>query len=145
MSVSGLEATAVNVPGSESMQAVDAWPSAAGLGLFLFMALLALGWLFVPLLAGCLRSGLPVRRRARRPLEPVSFGSSQKAHRSPRHAVLLHRGLLGAFFMALVALFLVPAAAALRGLGTAVIPAAIAFALPMLLVTLHARRRSTRG
>ena len=51
---------------------------------------------------------------------------------------------MGAVFMALVALFLVPAAAALPALGSRVIPAAIAFALPMLLVTLHARRRSTR-
>ena len=133
----------MNLPGPESTQTVVALPSADGLALFV---LLLLGLVAsVPLLAGVVRRRLPVRPDSTRPLEPVSFGSSQKAHRSPRHAVLLHRGLMGAVFMALVALFLVPAAAALTALGVRVIPAAIAFALPMLLVTLHARRRSTRG
>jgi len=140
---SGLEATVVNVPGPDPTQAVAALPSADGLSLF--VALLLGLTASVPLIAGLLRRRLPVRPDSTRALEPVSFGSSQRAHRSPRHAVLLHRGLMGAVFMALVALFLVPAAAALGTLGARVIPAAIAFALPMLLVTLHARRRSTRG
>jgi hypothetical protein len=101
-------------------------------------------WL-VPLLAAALRAGLPEARRRLRALEPVAFGSSQKARRSPRHAVLLHRGLLGSFFMALVALALLPAATRLGTLGLSLIPVALAFALPALLVTLHARRRGQDG
>jgi len=108
--------------------------------LFLLMALI--GLLFVPLAAMLLRRRLPARPGREAIVEPIVFGGSQKARRSPRHAVLLHRGLMGSLFMALIALSLVPAAAALRELGTALIPAAMAFVLPTLLVTLHARQRS---
>lgn len=142
MNLPGFESTQAVMSTQASTQAVVAPPSAAGLWLFVLSVLLLSAAL--PALAGLVRRRLPIRSDALRLLEPVSFGSSQKAQRSPRHAVLLHRGLMGALFMALVALFLMPAAAALTTLGTGVIPAAIAFALPMLLVTLHARRRSTR-
>lgn len=102
----------------------------------------------VPALAACLRSALPPRRawhesgpRAKPVrVEEVVFGGSQKARRSPRHAVLLHRALLGAYFMAVAALMLVPAALALRSLGPAVVSAALWLVLPVLLVTLHAER-----
>jgi hypothetical protein len=108
----------------------------------LFFLAVLIGLLLVPLLAMLLRRSLPVRPGREVTVEPIVFGGSQKARRSPRHAVLLHRGLMGSLFMALIALSLVPAAAALRELGTALVPAALAFALPTLLVTLHARRRS---
>jgi len=106
---------------------------------FVISALLALS--AAPLLGAALRSRLPRGRRPAHRLEPVVFGVSQKARRSPRHAVLLHRGLLSSFFMALVALALLPAATRLGEIGLPVIPVALAFALPSLLVTLHARRR----
>lgn len=110
----------------------------------LFILAVLIGLLVAPLAAMTLRLRLPVRAHREAPAarEPINFGGSQKARRSPRHAVLLHRGLMGAVFMALVALTLVPAAVSLRTLGTRVIPIALAFALPTLLVTLHARRRS---
>lgn len=116
--------------------------SAAGGGLFI--GVLISGIVGIPLLAALIRRVLPDRRGGARVLEPASFGDSQKSRRSPRHAVLLHRGLVGALFMALLALLLVPAVASLSDLGPAAIPAAIAFALPTLLVTIHARRRSLR-
>jgi hypothetical protein len=97
-------------------------------------------WL-APLVAGAFRSGLAERRRASRVLEPVAFGPSPRVRRSPRHAVLRHRGLLASFFTALVALALLPAAIGLGALGRPLIPIALAFAMPALLVTLHARRR----
>jgi hypothetical protein len=94
-----------------------------------------------PSLAAALRPGLSGTRRRRRSVEPVAFGPSPRSRRSPRHAVLRHRGLLASFFTALVAVALLPATIRLRTLGLSLIPAALAFALPGLLVTLHARRR----
>ena len=110
----------------------------------LFILAVLTGLLMAPLAAMTLRLRLPARPHRENPAarEPIVFGGSQKARRSPRHAVLLHRGLMGSVFMALIALSLVPAAASLRELGTSVIPTALAFVLPTLLVTLHARRRS---
>ena len=103
--------------------------------------LTALGLLAaVPLAAALLRRALPARRAVTVPVEEVAFGVSQKARRSPRHAVLLHRGLLGAFFVAIVALVLVPAAVALRALSVEVIPASLWLVLPTLLVVIHAGR-----
>ncbi|MCP4905184.1 MAG: hypothetical protein GY910_09400 [bacterium] len=110
----------------------------------LFVGLTVVAVTLVPCLAATLRRALPVRPRETRPLEPASFGHSQKARRSPRHAILLHRGLVGALFVALAALFLIPAAAALSAIGVAAIPSAMAFVLPTLLVTLHARHRTAR-
>ena len=146
--MSGFEASAVSSPGFGTTldQAGSTLVSGPMLfeGLTLYVGLAVAGAALVPLLAAVLRRGLPVGRRPTQPLEPVSFGSSQKARRSPRHAILQHRGLVGNFFMALVALFLFPAVASLTTLGAAAIPAAIAFVLPTLLVTIHARRRATR-
>ena len=119
-------------------------PLFAGSGGGLFVGLLIAGVVGLPLLASVIRRLVPDRRMAARAVEPISFGDSQKSSRSPRHAVLLHRGLVGAFFMALLALLLIPAVASLMDLGPAAIPAAIAFVLPTLLVTIHARRRSLR-
>ena len=96
----------------------------------LFLMAVLAGLFFVPALAALVRSQVPVRPSASLVVQAITFGTSQKARRSPRHAVLLHRGLMGSFFMALVALLIVPAAA-------------LAIALPTLLVTLHARRRSS--
>ena len=109
----------------------------------LFLMAVLAGLFFVPALAALVRSQVPLRPGAAPIVEPIAFGTSQKARRSPRHAVLLHRGLMGSFFMALIALAIVPAAASLSSLGVAAIPEALAFALPTLLVTLHARRRSS--
>ncbi len=158
--MSGLEASTVSFPGTETMHSDAAPMLSTGLmasdglmtpdglmtsdGLRLFIGLAVAAASLVPLLAAGLRRGLPTGRCAPQPLEPVCFGTSQKVRRSPRHAILQHRGLIGTFFMALVALWLLPAVASLRALGGAVIPAALAFVLPTLLVTIHARRRSTR-
>lgn len=106
----------------------------------LFLLLVLVLFAAVPLAAAGLRRALPRGKALPRPLEEVEFGISQKARRSPRHAVLLHRGLLGAFFMAVVALALVPAAVSLRTLGADVLQTALWLVLPTLLVTLHARR-----
>jgi len=109
----------------------------------LFLIAVLAGLFFIPALAALVRSQVPVRPGASPIVGAITFGTSQKARRSPRHAVLLHRGLMGSFFTALVALSVVPAAASLSSLGAAAIPSALAFALPTLLVTLHARRRSS--
>ncbi len=108
----------------------------------LFVLIVLAGLVLVPSLSGVVRRGLPLRRRASRRLEAVEFGLSQKSRRSPRHAVLLHRGLMGMFFMALLALTAIPAALALSDLGVRAVSAMLAFVLPTLFVTLHARRRS---
>lgn len=107
-----------------------------------FVASLLLLPLAVPALASLLRAGLPEARRRPVAVEPVAFGVSQKARRSPRHAVLLYRGLMGSFFTALVALALLPVATRLGEVGLGLIPIALAFALPSLFVSLHARGRS---
>ncbi len=96
----------------------------------------------LPLLAGLVRRALPRNERVASPVPPIVFGLSPKARPSPRHAVLLHRGLIGAVFFLVLALTVVPAAVALGATGEAVIPAVFAFVLPTLLVGLHVRRRS---
>lgn len=96
----------------------------------------------LPALASVLRTRLPAARRHPVELEPVEFGVTQKARRSPRHAVLLHRGLMASFFTALVALLLLPASARLADVGVGLIPIALAVALPSMWVSLHARSRS---
>ena len=106
--------------------------------LFLLISLALLA--AVPLAAALLRRALPARRIVAQPVDEIVFGVSQKARRSPRHAVLLHRGLLGAFFMSLVALVLVPGGVALRRLGVDVIQAGLWLVLPMLVVVIHAGR-----
>lgn len=108
----------------------------ASLFLLVVLAMLAA----MPLLAASLRRSLPARHSAPVPVEEVEFGVSQKTRRSPRHAVLLHRGLLSAYFMGVVALALVPGALALRAMGVGVVQTALWLVLPTLLVTLHAGR-----
>ena len=78
-------------------------------------------------------------------MPPIEFGVALASRRSPRHAVRRHRGLVGSFFIAQIALFLLLALGALRELGLSVMPATGAFVLPTLLVILHARRRSERA
>ena len=119
------------------------WTDGSRMSAMLFLMAVLAGLFFVPALAALVRSQIPVRPGASPVVEAIIFGTSQKARRSPRHAVLLHRGLIGSFFMALVALSVVPVAASLSALGAAAIPVALAIALPTLLVTLHARRRSS--
>ena len=106
--------------------------------LFLLTALALLA--AMPLAAEGLRRALPARRAEILPVAEIEFGASQKARRSPRHAVLLHRGLLGAFFMALLALALLPAAVSLRSVGVGVVQTALWLVLPTLLVVVHAGR-----
>ena len=98
----------------------------------------------VPASAAVLRRALPPRSGLSPRLEPVHFGQSPKVRRSPRHAVLLHRALMSGFFVAVIGLSLLPAAVALREVGATLISGALAFVLPTLLVTLHARQGSRR-
>jgi len=96
----------------------------------------------VPLVAWLVRRRLPSARRVSIPLEPVVFGVSQKALRSPRHAVLPHRPLLMTVLVAVLAMFVLPGIVALRGLGVAGLQVTIALVLPTLVVALHARQRN---
>jgi MFS family permease len=122
-----------------SMGAARVEPSA--IGWVVFVLLIGIAVLGVPLGAALVRRFLPARERRRAPLAPMSFGSSQKVKRSPRHAVLLHRSLIVSLFIALVVFFLVPGVLAIRMLGVSAIQVGLTLALPTLLVTLHARRR----
>lgn len=99
--------------------------------------------LVLPALAAALRRSLPAARRQSATLAPVAFGRSPRARPSPRHAVLLHRGLVGSFVLTLVGLAILPAAAAFRDAGPALLPGLFGLVLPILVVTLHARRRSS--
>ena len=119
-----------------------ATPSPSVVGPLLFVCALLLGLAAVPSFAWLLRHALPRASRARIDVEPVHFGVSERARRSPRHAVLLHRALLTTAFLVPIALVLVPSIVALRALGPRGLQSAIALVLPVLLVTLHARRRS---
>jgi len=116
--------------------------SPSAIGFLVFVLLLLAGVGAIPLAAGLLRLWLPSGRREPQPVEPVRFGASQRTQRSPRHAILLHRSLLTTAFIVLIAILLVPCLVALRALGVEGLQVAIALALPTLLVTLHARRRS---
>ena len=113
--------------------------------------------LLLPTAARFLRRGLPPNAiaaaadddpsvRARRDgsvvLEPVTFGLSLRARRSPRHAVQQYRTLLAGIFSTLLAGVAWPGLLALRSLGAPALQVAMAFAFPTLLVVLHARRRA---
>jgi hypothetical protein len=89
--------------------------SSSAVGFLAFVVLLLASVAAVPLAARGIRHFLPASRRPPIPVEPVRFGSSQMTRRSPRHAVLLHRSLLTTAFIVLIALFLIPCAAVLRG------------------------------
>lgn len=113
-------------------------------GWLVFAVLLATATAVIPCLAWALRRRLPVAARNPILLEPVDFGRSQLARRSPRHAVLLHRTLMLAAFIAVLAVVLLPAVAGLRARGAAGLELAIALVFPTLLVALHARQREAR-
>lgn len=95
----------------------------------------------VPLGAWLLRRGLPPECRVPIRLDPVVFGTSQKALRSPRQAVLQHRTLMTAVFVAVLVVCLLPGMVALRRLGIPGLQVAIGLVLPTLLVALHAHQR----
>ena len=107
-----------------------------------FVTLVVASAAAIPCLAWVVRRQLPLARRVPIPLEPIVFGFSPKARRSPRHAVLQHRSLMATAFIAVLALFLLPGIAAVRGLGVVGLQAAIGLVLPTLLVVLHARQRN---
>ena len=120
----------------------------AATGWLVFLALAAVSVGLAPALAGALGRALPRRagsRHGESPSDSLEAGIAPHSRRSPRHAVRRHRGLVGSFFLALIALFLLIVLGALGELGLSVIPATVAFVLPTLLVILHARRRSERA
>lgn len=108
-----------------------------------FFGLLAGALVAIPALAWVVRLGLPARARTRAPVEPIPFGQSPRAQRSPRQPVRMHRTLLATALLTLPALLLLLGVGALRREGIAGLEGALALVLPSLLVTLHARRRST--
>lgn len=107
-----------------------------------FVGLLALALVAIPTAAALVRRALPEDLRGKRPVPPIAFGHSPHAQRSPRHPVRMHRTLLAS------ALLLLPAVIVLLGVGVlgrdglAAVEGALALCLPILLVSLHARRRS---
>ena len=128
---SGLAASAPALPGEVAL----AW--------LCFVALLALALVAIPVAAALVRLGLPGSGRSMRSVEPIAFGHSPHAQRSPRQPVRLHRTLLATALLALPALLLLLAVGLIRDDGVAAVRNALALVLPMLVVTLHARRRST--
>jgi hypothetical protein len=127
---------------AESLSSAPAFSQSA-LGWLVFVALVATAGSVIPMLAWILRRRLPASRRDPIPLDPVAFGTSPKIGRSPRHAVIQHRTLMLAVFIALLAMILLPGIAMLRSLGVTGLQAMIALVLPTLLVALHARPRNT--
>ena len=119
--------------------------SVSAAGWFVFVGLVLGVALARPAIARLVRRGLPRARRGRFEVEPVAFGLSPEPIRSPRHAVLQHRSLLTALFTALLGMLLVPGMAALRSVGVGGLTTAFFLVLPVLLVMLHARRRSPRS
>ncbi len=116
--------------------------SSSLLAWWVFVTLILASAAAIPLVAWGLRRRLPPSRRVPIPLEAVVFGSSQKARRSPRHAILQHRTLMTTSFVAVLALFLLPGLVALRGLGVPGLQVAIGLVVPTLLVALHAHQRN---
>jgi hypothetical protein len=108
-----------------------------------FLALLTLALVAIPAAAWCVRRGLPATARTRAPVEPITFGQSPRTQRSPRQPVRMYRTLLATALLTLPALLLLLGVGALRRDGIASLEGALALVLPGLLVTLHARRRST--
>lgn len=124
---------------AESLSLSDSSPLLAWL---FFIALIVASAASIPLAAWFLRRRLPEVRRGAVPLEQVSFGSSPKSQRSPRHSVLQHRTLMTTAFIAVLALFLLPGIVAIRVLGVPGLQVGFGLVLPTLLVVLHARKRS---
>jgi len=117
-------------------------PDEVALAWLCFLALLGLALVAIPVVAGLVRRGLPAEARRRLDVEPIAFGHSPRAQRSPRQPVRMHRTLLATAFLALPALLLLLGVGALRREGIGALEGALALVLPSLLVTLHARRRS---
>lgn len=107
-----------------------------------FLGLLGGALVAIPAAAWIVRRGLPTASRVRVPVEPIPFGHSPRAQRSPRQPVRLHRTLLATALLTLPALILLLGVGALRRDGIDALEGALALVLPSLLVTLHARRRS---
>jgi hypothetical protein len=131
---------------AESLSSASAVTQPAGsasiLAWIVFVALVVLGAAAIPFLARLLRRGLHASRRDSVPLEPVVFGYSPRARRSPRHAVRQHRTLMTTGFIAVLSLVVLTGIAALQSLGVSGLQVAIALVLPSLLVALHARQRN---
>lgn len=120
-------------------------PAAAGdvvIAWLAFVGLLALALVAIPLAAFFVRRLLPAPLRRPIPLEPIAFGHSPHAQRSPRHPIRMHRTLVAAALLALPALIVLLAVGVVRRDGLAAIEGALSLCLPILLVTIHARRRS---
>ncbi len=108
-----------------------------------FLGLLGLALVAIPVAAWLVRRGLPAEARRPVVVEPIAFGHSPRAQRSPRQPVRMHRTLLATAFLALPALVLLLGAGSLHRAGIEAAEGALALVLPSLLVTLHARRRSS--
>jgi len=121
---------------------VPAPAASVALAWLCFVVLLGLALVAIPLAAALVRRGLPSEQRRRVVLEPVRFGDSPRAQRSPRQPVRMHRTLLATALLALPALILLLGVGVLRHEGVSAVERALALVLPILLVTLHARRRS---
>jgi hypothetical protein len=121
----------------------QASPVAGALAWLCFLGLLGVAVVAIPVAAAIVRRGLPAGARRRVTVEPIAFGHSPRAQRSPRQPVRMHRTLLATAFLALPALVLLLGVGTLRREGIDALEGALALVLPSLLVTLHARRRST--
>lgn len=121
----------------------QASPVAGALAWLCLLGLLGAALVAIPVAAAIARRGLSAAARGRLTVEPIAFGHSPRVQRSPRQPVRLHRTLLATAFLALPALVLLLGVSALRRDGIAALEGALALVLPILLVTLHARRRST--
>lgn len=107
-----------------------------------FVGLLALALVAIPISAALVRLFLPADLRARIPVEPIAFGHSPRAQRSPRHPVRMHRTLLASALLVLPAVIVLLGVGVVARDGLAAVEGALSLCLPILLVTLHARRRS---
>lgn len=107
-----------------------------------FVGLLALALVAIPASAALVRRLRPRPRRPRILLESFAYAFSARAQRSPRQPVRMHRTLLATALLALPALLVLLGVGVVRSDGLAAVEGALALVLPILLVTLHARRRS---
>lgn len=115
---------------------------AAALAWATFVGLLAVALVAIPVAAALVRRALPAERRAPIALLPLAFGHSPRAQRSPRQSIRMHRTLLATSLLALPALLILLGVGVLHRDGVLAVEGALAVALPGLLVSLHARRRS---
>lgn len=107
-----------------------------------FVGLLALALVAIPTTAALVRRFLPEDLRARVSVPPIAFGHSPRAQRSPRHPVRMHRTLLASALLVLPAVLVLLGVGVVARDGLAAVEGALALCLPILLVTLHARRWS---